>query len=129
MSADSFRVSLWRARPSLSLVVSIVPPSAARAERARRVAARDLKRYPAVTIVVVTLDGVRWHEVFDGVDPALARERGLPPEAVVGAAELMPSLHARSSTRRLRFGAPGHGVRRSALRARTSYRCPGTPSF
>ncbi len=69
---------------------------------------------PPIAIVIVTLDGVRWHEVFEGVDPALAKERGLPDSAVVGAAELMPNLHAIIDTHGAALGAPGHGAAISA---------------
>ena len=62
-----------------------------------------------LTIVVVTLDGVRWHEVFEGVDAKLAAQHGMPPSSVVGAAELMPNLHAIIDTHGVALGAPGHG--------------------
>jgi hypothetical protein len=69
---------------------------------------------PALTVVIVTLDGVRWHEVFEGVDPVLARAHGLPATAVVGAAELMPNLHAIIDSHGVALGAPGHGAPISA---------------
>jgi hypothetical protein len=87
----------------------IVPPNAGAGNPAPSRASRA-EAQQAITIVVVTLDGVRWHEVFDGVDPVLARERGLPAEAVVGAAELMPNLHAIIDTHGVALGAPGHGA-------------------
>ena len=91
----------------------IVPPSAGAGKNGANRASRP-EAQPAVTLVIVTLDGVRWHEVFDGVDPALARDRGLPPEAVVGAAELMPNLHGIIDTHGVALGAPGHGATISA---------------
>ena len=45
-------------------------------------------------LVVVTLDGVRWQDVFYGVDPSLAMAYGLRAEEVVPGAALMPELHA-----------------------------------
>ena len=86
---------------------------------------RDWWREPAVTIVIVTLDGVRWHEVFEGVDAVLAKERGLAPEAVVTAAELMPNLHAIIDTHGVALGAPGHGADHQRVGARTSVSLPG----
>jgi Metalloenzyme superfamily len=65
---------------------------------------------PPVAVVIVTIDGVRWHEVFDGVDPALAEAHGLPPSGVVGAAELTPNLHRIVATHGAALGAPGHGA-------------------
>jgi hypothetical protein len=91
----------------------IVPPKAGAGKSAPNRASGS-ESQPAVTIVVLTLDGVRWHEVFDGVDAELARERGLPPEAVVGAAQLMPNLHAIIDTHGVALGAPGHGAMISA---------------
>ena len=89
----------------------IVPPKAGAGKDATN---RVSQSPPTVTIVVVTLDGVRWHEVFDGVDASLARERGLPAEAVVSAAELMPNLHGIIATHGVALGAPGHGAMISA---------------
>ncbi len=67
-----------------------------------------------LTVVVITLDGVRWHEVFEGVDAKLASEHQLPPEAVVPANALMPRLHAIIAERGAALGAPGHGAGISA---------------
>ncbi|MEI9938761.1 MAG: alkaline phosphatase family protein [Pseudomonadota bacterium] len=69
---------------------------------------------PSLTIVVVTLDGVRWHEVFEGVDAALAASHGLAPSEVVGAAELTPNLHRIVATHGAALGAPGYGATISA---------------
>jgi len=64
--------------------------------------------------VVVTLDGVRWHEVFEGVDAKLAAEHDLPANAVVSARELLPNLHAIIASHGAALGAPGHGAAISA---------------
>jgi hypothetical protein len=64
----------------------------------------------AEVIVVLTLDGVRWQEVFEGVERDRARAAGLPEEAVVSAARLMPNLHWLITTRGAAVGAPGAGV-------------------
>jgi hypothetical protein len=61
----------------------------------------------ATPVVVVVLDGVRWQEVFEGVDPALAASHHTGP--VVGARGLLPSLYAALETRGAALGAPGHG--------------------
>jgi hypothetical protein len=67
-----------------------------------------------VAIVIVTLDGVRWHEVFEGVDPKLAAAHDLPPNAVVSARELLPNLYAIIDSHGAALGAPGHGAPISA---------------
>lgn len=69
--------------------------------------ARMPSRHPVV--VVLALDGVRWQEVFDGVDPTLARQKGLAPHEVLRAEQLMPNLHEIVWTRGAATGAPGHG--------------------
>jgi len=45
-------------------------------------------------VVLLVVDGVRWQEVFFGVDPLLAGQAGLAAEEVVGPGELAPNLHA-----------------------------------
>jgi predicted AlkP superfamily pyrophosphatase or phosphodiesterase len=69
---------------------------------------------PPVTVVIVTLDGVRWHEVFEGVDARLAASHGLSRSEVVNAAQLTPNLHRIATTRGAALGAPGHGATISA---------------
>lgn len=46
------------------------------------------------TIVLVALDGVRWQEVFGGVDRKLGRAQGLAHSEMLTAPALMPNLHA-----------------------------------
>src|SRR6187551_2987773 len=48
-------------------------------EHGRRASVSSQSTLPELTVVVVTLDGVRWHEVFEGVDPRLAASHGLAP--------------------------------------------------
>jgi hypothetical protein len=57
-----------------------------------------------LTVVLVVLDGVRWQEIFGGVDERL---RGSLP--MRGAAELVPNLTALAA-RGVALGAPGHGA-------------------
>lgn len=45
-------------------------------------------------VVLLVVDGVRWQEVFFGVDPLLGAQAGLAAEEVVGPLELAPNLHA-----------------------------------
>ncbi len=68
-------------------------------------------RAPAETtaIVLVVLDGVRWQEIFDGVDPALAKAQGFSPGEVVDARHLMPTLHDVLIAHGVAVGAPGFG--------------------
>lgn len=66
--------------PAAAVAPVVVPhrPGAARTDR----------------VVLLVADGVRWQEVFFGVDPLLAGQAGLAAEEVVGPAELAPNLHA-----------------------------------
>ncbi len=61
-----------------------------------------------IPVVLVVLDGVRWQEIFGGVDPALAASHRAGP--VVGARSLFPSLYAALDARGAAVGAPGYGV-------------------
>lgn len=64
---------------------------------------------PAIdTVVLVVLDGVRWQEVFRGVDPELGAAAALGPEAQLSAEQLVPAIHA-IARRGVALGAPGHG--------------------
>jgi hypothetical protein len=72
---------------SLALVVVAVTNDCA--EVAPVTAAAEPAPPDTAAVVLVTLDGVRWQEIFDGVDPALAAGawRGLGPR------ELLPNIH------------------------------------
>lgn len=61
-------------------------------------------------VVLVVLDGVRWQEVFGGVDRSIARQHGLGPSGVANTHPLMPNLQRFSETDGLALGAPGHGA-------------------
>ena len=58
-------------------------------------------------VVLVALDGVRWQEIFEGVDRDLGLSHGLSEDEIVGAEELMPNLHALASRRGVLIGGPG----------------------
>lgn len=60
-------------------------------------------------VIVVTIDGVRWQEIFGGVDGALAAAHGLREAEVVGADALVPNLRALGARGAI-VGAPGHGA-------------------
>src|SRR5688572_33158031 len=70
-----------------------VSPSASSVEpppkRPRAIAAEPAH---ADTVVVLVIDGIRWQEVFSGVDPRLARSHGIQGRPAT-AAELVPNLH------------------------------------
>ncbi|HXK21001.1 MAG TPA: alkaline phosphatase family protein [Polyangiaceae bacterium] len=67
---------------------------------------------PRAQVIVVALDGARFQEVFEGVDPDLARQQGgLPPAS---AQQLMPHLHGLMTDSGAALGAPGHGAPISA---------------
>lgn len=44
-------------------------------------------------VVLVTIDGVRWQEIFQGVDAALAARARLGPSMERGPRELLPNIH------------------------------------
>ena len=65
---------------------------------------------PRVT-VVVAVDGVRWQEIFEGVDRERARHLGLRPET---ARELLPNLYRLIDKHGCALGAPASGSQVSA---------------
>jgi hypothetical protein len=85
------------------------PPGRAVIATEEAIECRAPERAPDV-VVVITLDGVRWQEVFIGVERDRARAQGLAEGAVVDAATLMPNLHWLSSTRGAAIGAPNAGA-------------------
>lgn len=54
-------------------------------------------------VVIVTLDGVRWQEIFEGTDPTRTNE----PR--ISSSQLMPNLYALGTERGAFLGAPGYG--------------------
>jgi hypothetical protein len=74
------------------------------------VAAPERERASAPSVVLITLDGVRWQEIFHGVDARLARQHGLAVSEVRSALSLTPNLHRLVA----RYGAMlGAGARNS----------------
>lgn len=59
-------------------------------------------------VIIVAIDGVRWQEVFHGVDAAQADAIGFSSEQVVDGRSLMPNVHAMAD-RGVAVGAPGVG--------------------
>jgi hypothetical protein len=67
-------------------------------------------RLESRTVVLVAIDGVRWQEVFDGVDAALANEKGLAPSERLDAPHLVPNIHRLMTTDGAVVGAPSSGT-------------------
>ena len=62
------------------------------------------------TVVVVTVDGARWEEVFRGVDPALGGAYGLREHELIDARSLVPNLAGLVSGYGAALGAPEVGA-------------------
>jgi hypothetical protein len=71
-------------------------------------AAKRTSSQTTENVIVVTIDGVRWQDVFGGVDASLAADAGMPESAIVDAPHLLPNLYA-LARRGLVSGAPGYG--------------------
>jgi hypothetical protein len=56
-------------------------------------------------VIVLAIDGVRLHEVFEGVDAELAAQEGLVTSSA-SASDLMPNLHRLARTRGALLGGP-----------------------
>jgi hypothetical protein len=74
----------------------------------------DTKSVENQHVVLVALDGVRWQEVFLGVDAELARRARLGASSVVSAEKLMPNVHALVAESGVALGAPSRGAPISA---------------
>jgi hypothetical protein len=57
-------------------------------------------------LVLVTIDGTRWQEIFRGVDAGMAQPGRVP---VLRAAQLLPNIHRRMIEGGIAIGAPGAG--------------------
>lgn len=86
-----------------------VHEEAAEPERAAGAHSGAVEPALAERVIVVTLDGVRWQEVFGGVDADLARSAGLPRGALVGAPLLVPNLYAWFFRGGTVLGSPAEG--------------------
>jgi hypothetical protein len=85
-------------------------PDTWRAERARRLRATAAKAGSRDShVVLLALDGVRWEEIFLGVDRSLAQRSRLPEVDVVPAPMLMPNLHRIIRESGVALGAPRVG--------------------
>jgi hypothetical protein len=99
-------------RPSMALVWSAVVALVATGCTERPAASLPDSKVEAVrelgarTVVLVAIDGVRWQDVFEGVDPVLADRAGFQPAERVDAAHLVPSLHRLMTVDGAAVGAP-----------------------
>jgi hypothetical protein len=57
-------------------------------------------------VVLVALDGVRWQDVFQGVERSRAAEQGMDDNEIVGPKDLVPNLHRLSSIEGTAVGSP-----------------------
>jgi hypothetical protein len=64
-----------------------------RAERHAGTAVRKDVPVETRSVVLVTIDGVRWQEIFGGVDPRLAEAARLPLRAGSTKRDLLPNVH------------------------------------
>lgn len=64
----------------------------------------------ATSLVLVTIDGSRWQEIFTGTDEALAAQAHVRAKTP---AELVPTLSRWMTSDGLAIGAPGHGEMRA----------------
>ena len=96
LACGSARPPLAGAAPALSVDLAPVA-STARPEVATADGAGDPLASPEAptNVVLVTLDGVRWQEVLDGVDPTLGRWAHLPASQRVDARRLFPHAYER----------------------------------
>ncbi len=71
----------------------------------RPLAVAPLVRDPAEIVVIVTIDGVRWQDVFQGIDKYLGHNLGPEFAAWQSAEALTPNLHQLARTQGVLLGA------------------------
>ncbi|HEX6766106.1 MAG TPA: alkaline phosphatase family protein [Polyangiaceae bacterium] len=64
----------------------------------------------SITVVLLAVDGVRWQDVFRGVDPDLAEAQRLEAGDRLRAEALMPNLHGLAESGGMLVGAPDSGT-------------------
>jgi len=84
----------------------VAPTSPGLSEPTRESAPSPLVRGPTESVVLVALDGVRWQDVFQGVERSRAKEQGMGEREIVGAKDLVPNLHQLASVQGTAIGAP-----------------------
>lgn len=86
---------------------SPVPPPAPAAQIAENAGVAEEAASPHVTspVVLVTIDGARWQEIFEGSDTSLSHAPFRPSR------ELVPNLDRLTRERGAAVGAPGRGLR------------------
>lgn len=101
-----------KASPALVALVLLSLSCAERGVGARTTSSTPTAAAPSLdprdNVVIVTLDGVRWQEIFDGTEPARSKTSKVP------ASQLMPNLYAFGTERGAFIGAPGHGEIRAS---------------
>lgn len=102
----------------IAAVAALAPPGHARAEDHPRTsyvtdpsASSGGEVAPAKTsaVILITIDGVRWQEIFDGTDMTLARKENIPDEELQMAEAMLPNLYEHFVHNGVGLGAPGMG--------------------
>jgi hypothetical protein len=90
-----------------SVAVSLEAPAAERsAATPLTPAVGTCRELASHTVVLVAIDGVRWQDVFNGVDRKLADKKRIPLQDRLDAAHLVPNLHRLMTTDGAAIGAP-----------------------
>jgi hypothetical protein len=70
-------------------------------------------------VILITIDGARWQDVFEGSDPKFSGAPSVPPE------QLMPRAHALAATRGVAIGATRAGCGTVHTAGRSNVSLPG----
>lgn len=96
-------------RPTLELAVAVPREVEVHAPRAAIVPQPPPEKVEAV--IVVTIDGVRWQEIFEGTNELHERDARVP---IMEPDELVPNLSRWANERGSSVGAPGFGPMRAS---------------
>jgi len=67
------------------------------------------------SVIIVAIDGVRWQDVFLGVEPELAEDQGLDRDMRLPPERLIPNIHQRVIGQGAAIGAPNCGAPMTVL--------------
>ncbi|MFW5741524.1 MAG: alkaline phosphatase family protein [Myxococcota bacterium] len=96
--------------PQSRLTAVQIPANTPMASESTTALTPGTRATPTESVVLIALDGVRWQDVYVGVDRGMAEAEGIPEAFILPADQLLPNIHHRVIARGVALGAPGHGA-------------------
>lgn len=97
----------WWRNPTVHARPALVSSRAQSSEQSEQTVTGEVRH--ASTVILLVLDGVRFQDVFEGVDPRLARRSGMTAQQVIDAKGSLPYLYRLRTEYGAAIGAPEVG--------------------